>query len=128
MRKISVLLDDISSRKLEESMSVNNCSISDVVNAALIAFSNDKQPVIYKEETEYTKIASVIGDVDNWCNNRNIDKSRLKYLIKRTSEGSTVCGFGNTKNKWRDKQDERIFKTHTAWISHCLKEDFGIEL
>lgn len=128
MRKISVQLDDIVSAKLNEVVSVNKCSISDVVNAAILAFAQDKQPVIYVEPTQYDDIFSRIGDVDSWCKLREIDKSRLRYLIKSSNNGHTVCGFGNTKNKWRDKQDSRKFKTHTAWIAYCLKEDFGIEL
>jgi hypothetical protein len=129
MRKISVRLDEISSNKLDEVMEINNCTISDVVNTAIIAFAQDKQPVMVKNDTsEYDEILAIIGNLDEWCAIRSIDKTRLKYLVKRTLDGHNVTGFGNTKNKWRDKQDDRLFKTHTAWIAHCLKEDFGIEL
>jgi hypothetical protein len=128
MRKISVQLDEIVSQKLDETIKINRCSISDVVNAAILAFAQDKQPVILKPSTPTSEMFEVIGDVDAWCNKYAITKSRLRYLIERTAKGHNVCGFGNSKNKWRDKLDGRVFKTHTAWIAHCLKEDFGIDL
>jgi len=128
MKRISVLLDDIVTNALKQTMEINKCSISDVVNSAILAFSIDKQPVIVKEVTPVTELFEKIGDVDLWCSGRNINKARLKYLVTSSAKGHNITGFGNTKNKWRDKQDSRKFKTHTSWIAHCLKEDFGIEL
>lgn len=133
MRKISVNLDDISEKALEEIVFKNNCSTSDAVNAALLAYSMDTQPSMFLsagvlEPLEIAIKTSSYNTVDEWCKDRAIDKVRLKYLMKRCAEGGTVWGMGNTKNKWRDKQDSREFKTHTAWIAHCLKEDFGIDI
>ena len=128
MRRISVLLDEITSRKLNEIIDENDCSISDAINASVIAFSLCGEKVISSVENYHKDVYKIIGDVDKWCESRSIQKSRLRYVINSSHYGHTVCGFGNTKNKWRDKQDGRLFKTHTAWIAHCLKEDFGIDL
>ena len=131
-KKISVQLDKMATDALEEIMAINKCTISDAVNAALLAFSKDKQPCMLIEEKPidvvYAAMAKQGVDINEWCDTRNINILTLKYLVKRCANGGTVWGFGNNKNKWRDKQDGRVFKTHTAWIAHCLKEDFGIDL
>jgi hypothetical protein len=133
MRRISVILDEISEKAVEDIIAKNKCSISDAVNAALLAYSMDNQPSMFIDQGPLVKVTEAVaktewGTVENWCHHRSIDKNRLKYLIKRCESGSTVWGFGNTKNKWRDKQDDREFKTHTSWIAHCLKEDLNIIL
>jgi hypothetical protein len=131
MRKISVVLDSYALKSLEEMTKINECSISDVVNTALIAFSRDKQPSIIKGNcTPWGEFKEKVGinQINFFCDSRGIDLARLRYLVNSVAKGGTVCGFGNTKNKYREKEDDRLFKTHTAWISYCLKEDLGINL
>ena len=130
-RKISVQLDGTAARALNEVLDINGCTISDAINAAIVSFSKDKQPVIMKEELHVVIVKiqeSNWRTIDNYCDFRKIDKSRLRYLLKRTAKGHNVCGFGNTVNKHRDKNDDRLFKTHTAYIADCVKKDFGVEL
>lgn len=131
-KKISVQLDNMGSQALDDILTVNKCTISDAVNAALLAYSKDKQPSMIIEPKPMDAVRSAIEakftTVENYCLIKGISKARLVYLVNRCAKGSTVWGLGNTKNKWRDKQDGRQFKTHTAWIAHCLNEDFGIDL
>ena len=133
MKKISVILDDITEKTLNKLVKLNKCSITDIVNSSILAFAMDTQPVIigYDEllfNIENAAQSKGFGTLDNWCQERNINKYSMRQLIKRINKGSEVSGFGNTKNKWRDKEDGREFKTHTAWIAHCIKEDFGIDI
>ena len=132
-KKISVQLDGMADSALKEIMTINRCSISDAVNAALLSYSKDKQPSMIIEQSPWSEFKLKFADVCNdtiaeWCEYRAIDIVRLRYLITRTSKGCGVGGFGNKKNKWRDKNDDRQFKTHTSWIAHCLKEDFNIDV
>ena len=132
-KRICVQLDEHAAISLETVRTLNRCSISDVVNAALIAFSQDTQPVMMLEPRALALVEEAVeqtawGTVDNWCEARNIKRSRLVYLMRSASRGHNVWGAGNLVNKWRDRNDDRVFKTHTAWIAHCLKQDFEIEL
>lgn len=134
MKKISVNLDDIGEAALTALQSRTKQSVSDLVNIALVTL----------QHTDYNGVGDIMGSsllyalqeaveasqwrtIDNWCRHRNIKKERLTYLIDRCYNGHTVYGSGS-KNRWRDKEDGRIFKTHTSWIAHCLKEDFDIDL
>lgn len=134
MRRISVVLDDVTEKALCQIINLNKCTISDAVAMGVLILAQEPinvmkilpdpmEPIIKALETHRPGMS-----LDNWCDCHNINKYRLYYLVKRCHNGSTVWGFGNTKNKWRDKQDERRFKTHTSWIAHCLKEDLGIDL
>ena len=134
-KTICVFLDDYTEEALYRIMAVNQCSISDAVIMALGSMSVVEFPSMNKEPDPLLRIKQVIDDshglwdsLDHWCEDRCIIKSRLRYLMLRIANGGTVCGFGNARNKWRDKQDGRQFKTHTAWIAHCLKTDLGIDI
>lgn len=134
MRKISVQLDNLAEEALKQLLSYNRCTISDIVNAAILAMSKDKQPLFHIDHSPWRKFKDKIKEefphivLKDWCVTKDIDINRLRYLVTSTERGSTVSGFGNTKNKWRDKQDERQFKTHTSWIAYCLKQDFDIDI
>jgi len=131
MKKISVNLDDITIDALETITSINNCSISDAVNAAIIAYSKDTCVTIHSSPRPIDEIIALLPEgvtLGDWCEQRNIDVARLRYLVDRTAKGGTVWGFGNSRNKVRDQDNDRIFKTHTAWIAHCLKEDLGVDI
>ena len=128
MRKISVCIDDTTNQKLIELVKINDCTLSDIVNSAIIAFSMDSQPVMFVHKSKYDELVERIGDVDRWCYARGIDKARLRYLVNSVENGHSITGSGNTKNRFRDKNDDRLFKTHTSWIAHCLKEDYNIDL
>jgi len=132
-KKISVQLDNMADTALKEIMEINKCSISDAVNAALLSYSKDKQPSMIIDRSPWALFKEQFAEVSkdtiaNWCEHRSIDITRLRYLITRTANGGNVCGFGNKKNKWRDKNDDRQFKTHTSWIAHCLKQDFDLDI
>ena len=133
-RKVSIILDKYAAYGLDVIIEANGCSISDAVNAALHAYSLNPQPTMVLDPQPIKDVLHRIvtmtnyGTLENWCNAKSIDIQRLKYLVSSCNKGKTVYGFGNTKNKWRDKQDGREFKTHTAWIAHCLKQDLDIDV
>jgi hypothetical protein len=127
-----VVLDRDTEKVLEKLLSINKCSISDIVVSAINSFGMDSQPCIIVPEDPLQSLRDMVsksrwGTIENWCIAREINRRRLTYLMKGFLNGSKVWGFGNSKNKWRDKQDGRVFKTHTAYIAHCLNEDFGID-
>jgi hypothetical protein len=130
MKKISVKLDDATYNALMETRDKNSCTISDVVNAAILAFSRDKQPVMIIDKSAWESFRDTHGKdfISKWCECRSIDQARLRYIINRTARGGAVCGFGNIRNKARDAEDGRIYKTHTAWIAQCLIDDFGMDI
>jgi hypothetical protein len=132
MRRISVLLDDSSESALDKVLTINGCTTSDVVNAALMAFSYDTQPVLPASPSVVRDLKAEFRshniDIDQWCDTNHIKKYRMFHLVNRVARGGVVCGFGNEKNKWRDKKDDRQFKTHTAWIAHCLKRDINYDI
>ena len=127
-RRICVQLGSKAGEALDKLLAVNRCTTSDAVNAAIIAFAYDNQPTIFPPVKPETDILEQIGNVAEWCNSRGIKRQRLVYAIRRSLAGHTISGFGNSRNKYRDKDDGREFKTHTAWIAHCLKQDFNIDI
>lgn len=133
-RKISVQLDNSADAALEYLMSTNSGTISDLVNVAITALAKNEQPVLNLNHSAWGDFKVTFMNkfpdisITTWCYDKGIDLSRLRYLINRTAKGGTVWGFGNAKNKWRDRLDDREFKTHTAWIAHCIKEDFDIDI
>lgn len=131
MRQISVILDDKTEDALTMLLEENTATISDIVNAAVLAFSWEKQPVFVLEDNTYNKIISLLRDknrtVGEWCIQRNISIERLKYLCKRIDNGHAIWGFGNAVHKSRDKESGMIYKTHTAWIAQCMKDDLGLD-
>jgi len=132
MKKISVDLNDIAVEYLDKICKLNRCTISDAVNIAIIALGAEQHPVVpLSEESIYYKVEdsclSKFGtSVKEWCDINSIDKTKLKSLCKHVDEGGTVIGFGNYKNKWRDKG--RVIKTETARIALLLKTDLGIDI
>lgn len=129
MRKISVVLDSSAAKAMEKLQRINIATISDIVNAAVVAFCNSENPILWIEHTTYQKLKDLLlgqhNTVDNWCAQRSIDKRRLQYVCKKWDEGNTtIRGYGNLVQKKRDREDDRLFKTHTAWIAHCLCEEF----
>lgn len=133
MRRISVNLSNQVEQTLNTLMKINECSISDIVNAAIIYFGTAEQPCIESTPDALRDLRKVISEskyktFELWCFKRNLKPERVRYLLRNTNSGKRVWGFGNSVNKWRDQEDERTFKTHTAWIAHCLKEDFDIDL
>ena len=131
-KNISVHLDDYAEESLKRIIQVNRCSISDAVVSAINALGMEEFPCMEFDKTPMEPIKLAIEEsgmsVEEWCQSKVIDIKRLRYLVNRCAKGGTVWGLGNNKNKYRDKQDQRTFKTHTSWIAHCLMEDFGIDL
>lgn len=129
MKKICVILDDYAENLLQERLDNHNETISDIVICALIAYCTDNPDVVKESHVVLDKIrSSEYGSIAAWCEARLIKKKKLFYLLERTANGHTVSGFGNYKHKNRDSDDGRLFKTHTAWIAHCIKQDFGIDI
>jgi hypothetical protein len=132
-KKISVDLDIMQQEALSRIMDKNKCSISDAVNVAIMLLDNEEQPVFPKNDSLLTAIKDAVKQsqwktLNQWCKERNIIKPRLFYVINSVSKGKTIIGNGNVKNKFRDAQDDRIFKTHTSYIVHCLKKDLNFDL
>jgi len=132
MKKISVDLSDLSTEYLNKICKLNRCTISDAVNTAIITLGAEQHSVIplVKESTYYKVEDSCLAKynigIKEWCENNLIDKAKLKTLCKNVDEGGTVIGFGNYKNKWRDKGV--VIKTETARIALLLKNDLGIDI
>lgn len=127
MRKISVVLDHIASAALDKLLESNQASISDIVNAGIMAIAYDDQPVFpIVNEGLFEKLRR-LKNITEWCKARGIDRKALYSLCQRVDQGKEIRGLGDS-NRWRDRQNERLYRTHTAWIAHCIREDFGIDL
>jgi hypothetical protein len=133
MRRLSVLLDSSAEAALLKLLNDNPATISDLVNTALIALAQAPQPVLQQASPLWGRVLQGVkakklhNTVQEWCDAWGIKYTTLRALITRVEAGSTVVGTGG-KNKWRDKQDGRLFKTHTAWVADCLEKDLGISL
>jgi hypothetical protein len=133
--KRSINLDDRAETALSEILEINHCTITDAIHAALIAYSMSDKKTIFPEERDnlFRRLQEISLEkhkmtLEAYCNCHAIKIDRLKYLLRSTGSGASVSGFGNARNKYRDKNDERMFKTHTAWIANCLKADFDLNL
>lgn len=130
-KKISVLLDESSTKALDSLKKEHECTISDIINAAIILLKKENKITFEKRprfNCENMFSESKFKTIGAWCEARNINPERAYYVLDRINNNHRIYGYGNTKNKWRDKRDGRMFKTHTAWIAHCLEEDFGMEI
>ena len=131
MKQISVILTDYTEECLNDILNKNICTISDIVNASIVAFSKEEQPPFIPDDSIYNTIVVRLNEksqtVIEWCRNNNIDIQRLKYLCKRLDKGHSVGGLGNLKNKSRDRESGMIYKTHTAWIAQCLKDQLNLD-
>ena len=137
MKQISVKLDELGERSLYEIMALNDCTISDAVNIALLAFAkeNTEAVMVPGEDSPVEKIAKLVREkmsmsLKEYCELRHLNQAYLRQLVRRCEAGATVYGFGNTesRNKWRDKERAVQYKTHTAWIATCLMDDLGIDI
>lgn len=131
MKKLSVILDESATIALEELIS-KGYTITDAANIALVMLNRESQECEI-ERTFYTKLKGMIFDkfnmsISNWCVINNITLNKVRYVCRAYEEGKTISGFGNYKNKWRDKNTERLFKTETAKIANCIKRDFKIDV
>jgi len=127
MKKISVVLDDTAETSLNKLLEMNGVSISDIVNAAVIAMAFEVQPVFPDKPGGLYETLKHKRDLGVWCTLRGINRRVRWALCERVDEGKAVRGLGDS-NRWRDKQDERLYRTHTAWVAHCIREDFGIDI
>lgn len=132
MKKISVQLDLSSVRALEKIQTINRCSISDAVNMALISFAQREEQVINNEdESLYKKVtfqclSKFNMSIKDWCLNNAIDIRKLQEVCRKISDNKTIIGYGNLRQKWRDKNDGRIYKTQTSYVEYCMRRDFEI--
>lgn len=129
MKKISVNLTEYTENAMYEIMETNDCSASDAVNMALIAFAAEKNKVLvsnglYEELNDKCKEAGYT--IEEWCYEYGIEISKMKYFCKQVDKGKQIIGFGNYKNKQRDK--EETVKTETARIALLVKGCFGVEV
>jgi hypothetical protein len=132
-KKISVVLDTLTEKALYTLMDKNNCSISDVVNFAIISLNEKKEEIPTFGNNLLGKVKVLIKNsewltLDNYCEANAIQKARLHYVLRSIDSGKSIAGTGNVTNKTRDKQDDRLFKTHTSWIVHCLNKHFDLQL
>lgn len=128
MKKISVNLTEYAEAAMYEIMKVNDCTASDTVNMALMAFAADKSRVtiasgLYDELNDKCRESG--STIENWCYDYNVDINKMKYFCKQVDKGKQIIGFGNYKNKKRDK--EETVKTETARIALLVKGCFGVE-
>lgn len=132
MRTISVYLNDTAQYNLEKIMLVNECSISDAVTIALQSLAAESNRIFTPTHTLWGKIKQAVErntglTIAGFCEQYGIRRQTLRDLCRRVENGSEIRGFGDS-NKWRDKQDGRIHKTHTAYITDCLKKHANIDL
>ena len=132
MKTISVHLNDKVEGCLYKLMQENDCTISDVVNIAILTLAQEPKLEIIKPDTLWNSIKREIEEktgisIKQFCEEKQINYHSFYNLCTRLEKGSLVYGFGG-KNKWRDKQDERLYKTHTSYIVHCIKTSCDIDL
>ena len=132
MRTISVYLNDAAEQCLLHLMRENNCTISDAVTISLMAVAQETQPLFSKSVTLWDTVKRKVleecrVDIQTFCDIHQVNLPSLRHLCYRLERGSTVRGFGG-RNKWRDKQDGREYKTHTAYATACLKQHTGLDL
>lgn len=129
MKKISVNLTEYSENLLYELMEINDCSAGGIINMAIMAFAADKSRVtiasgLYEELNDKCREAGIT--MLDWCHENDIEVSKMKYFCRQVDNGKQIIGFGNYKNKWRDKND--TVKTETARIALLVKECFGVDV
>lgn len=133
MRQISIKLDNSAEQSLEKLLAKNDMTISNIVNIAIISLEKEGIKLeLIDNNTLYqlikTKLKEQNSTIEQYCEYRVISKQMLQYVCRQLDNNKIIKGFGNYHNKWRDKEDGRLFKTHTAWIAHCLKEDFCVQI
>ena len=131
MRTISVYLDDTAESALNKIMDINKCSITDAVVMGLLTVAQEEAPLITPTVTLWGKLKHAVQQATNapiaaFCITNAIQLSDVRSLCNRVEKGSQVKGFGSS-NKWRDKQDGRLYKTRTAYIYDSLRR-LGIDL
>lgn len=62
-----------------------------------------------------------------YCTKLGVGIATMRDTCRRVDRGARIRGFGDS-NKWRDKQDSRLFRTSSAYIVHCLNRDFGFDI
>lgn len=132
MKRISLYIDDSAEKALEELMINHGYSITDAVNISLVLLNSQNERCSI-EKSFYEKFKELVFNefgtsVSEWCAVNGVSQQKLRYVCRRYESGHTITGFGNYKNKWRDKSSEGLFKTETAKIANCIKRDFGIEV
>lgn len=131
MRTICVCLDTQGEQALQQILDLNSCTISDAVNIALMLFANEKTPLYIKTPSLWSTVKSKIYDTFGYtaavyCYERGLNYVSMRALCYRLERGASVKGFGSF-NKWRDKNDDRLYKTHTAVITEQLRKDAIID-
>jgi len=132
MRTISVYLNDRTEEALDEIMQKNGCTISDAVSIALLTLAQEGSPIFTPTVTLWQKLKAAVQQatgqqIQDFCHQHGIKLEVLRALCKRLENGSTIRGDGDS-NKWRDKQDGRIYKTHTSYAAQVLKKECDIDL
>ena len=132
MRTISVYLSDETEEHLAKIMNLNQCTAADAINIALRTLSAETRRVFTPEYTLWQNIKmAVINatglEIREFCEKYAIHYPALRALCRRIEQGSSVRGFGDS-NKWRDKQDGRLYKTHTAYACDMIRKHVGIDL
>jgi len=130
MKTKSISLDEYSLKALENIISINNCSVSEAICVALITF--EKEHLEFKTDVKILdKIKKLLSSknqtLEDWCNKYAIKKETVAYVCSSLDQGKKIIGYGNYKNKWRDKNDERFYKTQTAYVAMLIEKEFGIE-
>lgn len=123
MKTITARLDNSAERALDSLLELGY-SISDIVNIAIVTLEANPPPV--KEACNLYEKLNIQVNMYDWAFKNTFNINKVKYTCKMIDEGRTIKGFGNTVNKYRDKNKPK-FKTETARIAWKLKEDFGIE-
>lgn len=128
--RITVRLDAYAGKVLEELVERHKCTVTDIVNAALITAKDAQFTSLITEktllETVTIKLNEMGQTLESWCTQNGIDRRSLADLCRRVEKGCDIYGNGSTGNRWRDKEDDRVYRTHTAYITECVERDTGI--
>lgn len=123
MKTITARLDNTTEKALDSLLELGY-SISDIINIAIITLEANPPPI--KEPTTLYEKLNCNTQMVTWAIKNGFDINKVKYTCKMIEDGKTIKGFGNSINKYRDKNQPK-FKTETSKIAWKLKEDFGIE-
>ena len=132
MRTISVYLSDEAENHLDKIMNLNQCTAADAINIALRTLSAETRRVFTPEYTLWENIKRAVMnstglEIREFCEKHAIHYSALRALCRRIEQGSSVRGLGDN-NRWRERQDGRLYKTHTAYAYDMIKKHIDIDL
>jgi hypothetical protein len=129
MKSRTFQLEERTYKMLQDMSVYSGYSMNDIVHIALEVLHNETLPkamIPYVKEKVYAAIFKQNKTVENWCIENAVNIKHLHYCLRRIAKGHTL--YDGDTNKWRAKNDDRMYKTHTAYVAERIRVSLGIDL